>query len=162
MSTAPRMIQLGIPSKQTIEVSDGLDCDSFYAVILRSPNVSITGGHTSPEAYKESYHLFTVKEISEAVERYYSDADICIDAQTKAVVGYAHPITYNNRNSVLTTRIFVRMDCSKVEEFTESTVCCLFSPREIRRSRDRYTKFVVDRQSIWHCILRGVKRCLGL
>ena len=158
MSNLPR-IQLGIPSKQTVEVRDGLDCDSFYAVALRTPNVSSTN---QSQPYGETYHLFTVKEISEAAERYYSDADICIDAQSKAMIGYSHPITYSNRNAILTTRIFVRLDCSRVEEFTDEAVCCLFTPREIRRSKDRYAKFILGRNTTWHRIMRGVKRCLGL
>ena len=159
MSNLPR-IQLGIPSKQTIEVSDGLDCDSFYITALRTPDIS--PANTQGQPYNETYHLFTVKEISEAAERYYSDADICIDAQTKAMVGYSHPITYSNRNSILTTRVFVRLDCSKVEEFTDEIVCCLFTPREVRRSKERYDKFVLGRRTIWHRIMKGVKRCLGL
>ncbi len=160
MSNLPR-IQLGIPSKQTIEVSDGLDCDSFYVTRLRTPNISPVNAHQDPP-YNDTYHLFTAKEISEAAERYYGDADICIDAQTKAMIGYSHPITYNNRNSILITRVFVRLDCSKVEEFTDSEVCCLFTPREIRRSKERYDKFIIGRRTIWHRIVRGVKRCLGL
>jgi len=156
MVSLPR-VRLGVPIRQAVEVGDGLSRDCFYAIKLMTTNLD-----DSSTLYKNSYHLITVKELSEAINRYYADADICIDHQSRTMLGYAHPLTYSNRNGVLTTRIFVRLDCSEVDEFTDRICCCLFSPREIRRSKERYDEFILHNRSFFIRLWKGVKKCLGL
>lgn len=129
---------LGVPVKQALNTDDGLDHDNFY--LLRMDFVD----HESKGkvVHKPFYHLFTTKELVEATMRYYHDMDTVIGRQLGAVIGYAYPITYENRNAILTTRFFCRFKGDQVEGLEGRPYCGLFTAREIRRSRDRVSLYL--------------------
>lgn len=154
MASLPRL-KLGVPVKQTVEGHDGEVNDNFYVVKLRFFSSEDKSG------FKDYIHLFTIKEITEAIERYYLDADKYVDSQTRSVIGHAYPLTYKNLNGVLITKVFCRLNVVHVSEFSNKDSCCLFSPREVIRSRRRYEdNLFINRYNIFKRLWKGLKKCL--
>lgn len=133
---------VGVPVKQNIGVVDGYTHDNLY--LLRMYFVDTKDGKL---VRRSQNHLFTLNEIIESAERYYREMDVVIDRQIGTVAGYAYPITYENRNGVITTRFFCRFKGDQVESLQDIFYCGLFSPRELRRSANRYDQYIGDRSN---------------
>ena len=149
-------LKVGVPVKQEITVSDSeYDLDNLYLVKLN--DLCMEDGAKSL-THRSQLHLFTTKELIVATERYYNDLDVVISNQPGALTGYTYPISYSNRNGILTTRFFCKFDGTYVEGLGESICCGLFTAREMKRSRERVVMYLMKR-SKWDMFLKGVK-CL--
>lgn len=151
---------IGVPIRQTIETvhdsETGYVADNLYLVKLMHQDHS----DHHKIVHKQKLHLFTTKELINATERYYRDLGSVISAQPGAMTGYTYPITYKNRNGILTTRYFFKFNGSHVEELNQDICCGLFSAREMIRSNDRAEKYFGN-HTILDWIKKGLKCIVG-
>ena len=146
----------GVPVKQFVDFNDGYEHDNLY--LLRLNLVETSDGKVG---YKPQEHLFTTKELIGATERYYCDMDQVLTHKTESLIGYAYPITYKNKNGIVTTRFFCRFKGDQVRGLDGRVHCALFSAREVRRSHERVTLYLSLESNwikrIWRSLTKGWK-----
>lgn len=144
---------VGVPVKQNVGAVDGYAHDNLY--LLRMCFVEAKDGELVDRSQN---YLFTLNEIIESAERYYREMDVVIDRQIETVVGYAYPITYENRNGVMTTRFFCRFKGDQVESLQGIIYCGLFSPRELRRSAERYNQYIEKQFHPFKYVISNIRK----
>lgn len=130
----------GFPIRYPISCKDGRVCNNFY--LMRMDFVVVKENDLSNKSF---YQLFTESEIMDAVDRYRNYIEEVIEKRSDSEIGYAYPITYRNKNDVLTTRVFCRFTNTCIGGLYKQSYCALFSPREIRRARERADLHVLHR-----------------
>lgn len=148
----PIHIETGVLYKQNLATFKGHMHDNFY--LVKGTLVKCGTNQTSEKLY-----LFTTKEVVTAAKRYKCDAGQLPAWKSGLVLGYSYPVSYHNKNGVLTTRYLFHL-CNNenipgLEDLTDVTVNCLFSSREMNRAHERV--YIYIKPSIWSCILRKAK-----
>ena len=127
-------VSLGVPVKQNIKFEDEVH-DNFFLLKMKSVDFADSDG----VRYITHFHLFTVKELLSAVERYRSEYE---GHDKNALLGYSHPCTFAcKRNGTLVTVYFCKFKGDQVPGLDHKNLCALFSAREMRRSKERVEQY---------------------
>lgn len=127
-------VSLGVPVKQLLEF-EGEQHDNFFLLKMKSVNFADRDG----VSYSTHFHLFTLRELINAVDRYHVEYE---GRDQSTAIGYSHPCTFAcKRNGTLVTVYFCKFKGDQVPGLNHKAVCGLFSAREMRRSKERVEQF---------------------
>ena len=127
-------VSAGVPVKQIVTF-DNETHDNFFLLKVK------TVDHVDRDGVRITthHHLFTLKELNVAVQRYNTEYDV---GGRDVVSGYTHLCTlYCKRNKSVVTMHFCKFKGDQVPGMEHGYVYALFSPREMKRSEERVRQY---------------------